>query len=93
MLAGMFSPIFFWPPVALFGTYLYAGLSVQLVTLYTFILLMLSFYLAASIALTGYDLWSDSVTASRRVKSSKSSEGERFHELVENISSRLGALK
>jgi hypothetical protein len=54
---------------------------------------MLAFYLAASIALTGYDLWADSATASRRVKLSKSSEGERFHELVENISSRLGALK
>ena len=93
MLAGMFSPIFFWPPVAFLGTYLYAGLSVQLVTLYTFILLMLAFYLAASIALSGYDLWSDSATASRRVKLSRSSEGERFHELVENISSRLGALK
>tara|TARA_A100001234_G_scaffold123744_1_gene108455 strand:- start:324 stop:1373 length:1050 start_codon:yes stop_codon:yes gene_type:complete len=93
MLAGMFSPIFFWPPVALLGTYLYAGLSLQLVTLYTFILLMLAFYLAASIALTGYDLWADSATASRRVKLSKGSEGERFHELVENISSRLGALK
>ena len=42
MLAGMFSPIFFWPPAALLGTYLYAGISVQLVTLYTFILLMLA---------------------------------------------------
>ena len=93
MLAGMFSPIFFWPPAALLGTYLYAGISVQLVTLYTFILLMLAFYLAASIALSGYDLWSDSTNASRRVKLSKSMEGEKFHELIENISSRLGALK
>ena len=93
MLAGMFSPIFFWPPAALLGTYLYAGISVQLVTLYTFILLMLAFYLAASIALSGYDLWSDSASASRRVKLSKSIEGERFHELIEKIHSRLGALK
>ena len=29
---------------------------------------MLAFYLAASIALTGYDLWADSATTSRRVK-------------------------
>ena len=65
----------------------------QLVTLYTFILLMLAFYLAASIALSGYDLLSDSASASRRLKLSKSIEGERFYALIEKIHSRLGALK
>ena len=79
--------------MALLGTYLYAGISLQLVTLYTFILLMLAFYLAASIALTGYDLWADSTTASRRVKLGKGSEEKDFTNSLENISSRLGALK
>ncbi len=93
MLAGMFSPVFFWPPAALLGTYLYSGLSMDLVTLYTFILLNLCFYLAASIALSGYDLWTDLVNASNRKKLSQTKDGDRFHELVDNISSRLGALK
>ena len=93
MLAGMFSPVFFWPPAALIGTILYAGISFELDTLYTFILLMLSFYISASIAISGYDLCSDSATASRRVKLSVSEEGERLHKLIDAISSRLGALK
>ena len=93
MLAGMFSPIFFWPPAALLGTFLYSGLSMNLVTLYTFILLNLCFYLAASIALSGYDLWIDLANASKREKLSQTEDGDRFHELVDNISSRLGALK
>ena len=93
MLAGMFSPVFFWPPAALLGTYLYSGLSMDLVTLYTFILLNLCFYLAASIALSGYDLWTDLVNASKRKELSQTKDGDRFHELVDNISSRLGALK
>ena len=93
MLAAMFSPIFFWPPCALIGTLILTGGALEIATLWTFILLILIFYLSASICIKGYDLWSDSTSASRRAKLLSSADGERFHMLVDSIASRLGALK
>jgi hypothetical protein len=93
MLAAMFSPIFFWPPCALIGTLILTGGAVEITTLWTFILLILIFYFSASICIKGYDLWSDSNSASRRAQLLNSEDGERVHQLVDSITSRLGALK
>lgn len=93
MLAAMFSPVFFWPPVALVGTLLLTGGALELATLWTFVLLILGFYLSAQIWIRSYDAWTDSQTASSRVKLSNSEAGARLHELVDSIASRLGALK
>ena len=89
----MFSPIFFWPPCALIGTLILTGGAVEITTLWTFILLILIFYFSASICIKGYDLWSDSNSASRRAQLLNSEDGERVHQLVDSITSRLGALK
>ena len=93
MLAAMFSPIFFWPPCALIGTLILTGGALEISTLWVFILLILIFYLSASISIKGYDLWSDSTSASRRAKLLSSADGERLKLLVDSIASRLGALK
>lgn len=93
MLAAMFSPIFFWPPCALIGTLILTGGALEISTLWVFILLILIFYLSASISIKGYDLWSDSTSASRRAKLLSSADGERLNLLVDSIASRLGALK
>ena len=92
MLAAMFSPIFFWPPCALIGTLILTGGALEISTLWVFILLILIFYLSASISIKGYDLWSDSTSASRRAKLLSSADGERLNLLVDSIASRLGAL-
>ncbi len=93
MLAAMFSPVFFWPPIALIGTLLIAGPSLTITSLWTFILLVLSFYIEAWICIRGLDLWSDSRTASRRANLSRTEDGARLDELLDSITSRLGALK
>ena len=93
MLAAMFSPIFFWPPCALIGTLILTGGALEISTLWVFILLILIFYLSASISIKGYDLWSNSTSASRRAKLLSSADGERLNLLVDSIASRLGALK
>ena len=93
MLAAMFSPIFFWPPIALIGTLILTGAALEISTLWTFILLILIFYFSSSICIKGYDLWSDSTSASRRAQLLNSEDGERVHLLIDSITSRLGALK
>ena len=92
MLAAMFSPVFFWPPIA-FAYVALIGNGILADDFTTFVLVILAFYIAARICILGYDLWSDNVTASRRVKLSRSEDGERLTELLESIDSRLGALK
>lgn len=93
MLAAMFSPVFFWPPVALIATILLTGGVLELATLWTFLLLILSFYLASLVSVRSYDLWSDSRTASTRIRLARSEDGARLRELVDSVASRLGALK
>lgn len=93
LLAGMFSPIFFWPPTAILGTVILTGGALNFTSLGAFVILMLSFYISASIFLRFYDLWSDSRTASRRTRLARSDDGARLHELIASIASRLGALK
>ncbi len=93
MLAAMFSPVFFWPPVAILATLLLTAGALELATLWTFLLLILTFYLAALISARSYDLWSDSRTASTRLRLARSEDGARLYQLVNSIASRLGALK
>jgi hypothetical protein len=92
MLAAMFSPVFFWPPIA-FTYVALKGNGILADDFTTFVLVILAFYIAARICILGYDLWSDNATASRRIKLSRSEDGERLTELLESIDSRLGALK
>jgi len=93
MLAAMFSPVFFWPPIAFAYVALTGNGILALDDFTTFVLVILAFYITARICILGYDLWSDNATASRRVKLSRSEVGERLTELLESIDSRLGALK
>ncbi len=93
MLAAMFSPVFFWPPSAFVGVVILTGAPLNLASLGTFVILMLSFYIAALIFVHSYDLWSDSRSASARARLARSEDGARLHELVDSIASRLGALK
>jgi hypothetical protein len=93
MLAAMFSPVFFWPPIAFAYVALTGNGILALDDFTTFVLVILALYIAARICILGYDLWSDNATASRRVKLSRSEDVERLTELLESIDSRLGALK
>jgi 1-acyl-sn-glycerol-3-phosphate acyltransferase len=91
-LAGMFSPIIFWPFVSIL-ILLFSGSNMfSLTSIFSFIIINLVFYISSLIFLYGYDLWSDYRLALVRVKLSKSDSGERLNILVKNLDLQLGLL-
>ena len=91
-LAGMFSPVFFWPFVSIL-VLLFSGLSIFSFNSIFFIVgATLIFYLSSLIFLQGYDFWSDYRVALIRVNLSKSKSGQRLNVLLKNLDSQLGLL-
>ena len=91
-LAGIFSPIFFWP---LMSILLIAISDLNLLStlgVFAVICTIFTFYFSSLIFLRGYDLWSDYSTAIIRAKLSKSEAGVRFELLIKNLNSQLGLL-
>ena len=91
-LAGMFSPIIFWPFISIL-VLLFSGTNIfSLTSIFSIIIINLVFYLSSLIFLYGYDLWSDYRLALVRVKLSKSDSGKRLNILVKNLDLQLGLL-
>jgi hypothetical protein len=91
-LAGMFSPVFFWPFISILALLL-SGLSIFSFNSIFFIGgSILIFYLSSLIFLQGYDFWSDYRVALIRVNLSKSKSGQRLNVLLKNLDSQLGLL-
>ncbi|DAC32783.1 MAG TPA: hypothetical protein HA303_05975 [Candidatus Thalassarchaeaceae archaeon] len=93
LLAGMFSPLLFWPPLVIISLLLLQGTAVSPSDIIPgligiFIIMDLTY-----IFLRGYDFWNDFSTARRRVKLSRSDDGERLDSLLKSINIQLGALK
>ena len=91
--SGMFSPLLFWLPLVFLSLLLLQGTALSpsdiipgLIGL--FIIMDLTY-----IFLLGYDFWNDFTTARRRVKLSRSEDGEKLNLLLKSINSHLGALK
>ena len=91
-LAGMFSPIIFWPFISVL-VLLFSGVKIfSLVSIFSIIVINLVFYVSSLIFLQGYDLWSDYRLALVTVKLSKSESGQRLDILLKNLDSQLGLL-
>jgi hypothetical protein len=91
-LAGMFSPVFFWPLISIF-TVCFLGQNIfSLIGGLAIILVILVFYLCSLIFLVGYDLWSDYKVAVAIGQLSKTESGKQLNILLENLNSKLGLL-
>ena len=90
MLAAMFSPILFWPPMAVLISVLITPISVFTIPLS--LLIMVAFHLLNIIFLFGYDLWTDFTDSRRRAKLASSEHGENLEILLDQTRSNLNLL-
>ncbi len=90
MLAGMFSPVLFWPPLSVAIAIVAHPLS--MVTPLISVALMISFHCANLIFLLGYDLWTDFTYSVRIARLDSSDKAERLRYLLSEIRSNLNLL-
>ena len=90
MLAAMFSPILFWPPLALLISILVTPISALTIPLSLSI--MAAIHLLNIIFLFGYDLWTDFSDSGRRTKLASSKQGEKLEILIDQTRSNLNLL-
>jgi len=99
-LAGMFSPVIFWPFTSFVITFLslwndvvldYPLLSHQ--ALLCFISIIFVFYISSLIFLLGYDHWSNFRKLAKISKFSNTPAGDEFNILIKKLNTQLGPLK
>ena len=90
MLAAMFSPILFWPPIAILATLTVSKLS--MISIIIFLLIMGGIHISNLIFLFGYDLFTDFADSNRRHKINKSEQGEELRKLLDQIRLNLNLL-
>ena len=90
MLAAMFSPVIFWPPIALIASLAIAPLS--LLTPAICLIIMFVFHFSNIIFLFGYDLVSDYYDSVKRTNLAKSKQGKILEKLIEQTRSNLNLL-
>tara|TARA_B000000557_G_scaffold67027_1_gene52828 strand:- start:91 stop:483 length:393 start_codon:yes stop_codon:yes gene_type:complete len=92
-LAGMFSPVIFWPIISLVIIIVIEANILSIQGLSLFISLMIGFYLSSLLFLMGYDIWSEYRKRLQIDKFSKSLEGQNFESLIEKLNNQLVLLK
>ena len=99
-LAGMFSPVIFWPFTSFVITFLslwndivldYPLFSHQ--ALLCFISIIFVFYISSLIFLLGYDHWSNFRKLAKISKFSNNPAGDEFNTLIKKLYTQLGPLK
>ena len=93
-LAGMFSPVLFWPPLAIVVSLLLIPPSIHAIPFNIWLASVIIFLIHASnvVFLYGYDCWSDFSTSSKRAKLESSEQGKRLVELINDVSINLNLL-
>lgn len=92
-LAGMFSPVIFWPLIS-FLVILFSEINIfSLQGLMIFTLTIFGFYISSLIFLFGYDLWAKYRKTVAVSKFSTSSAGQEFNILIEKMNIQLALLK
>ena len=91
MLAAMFSPVLFWPPIAAIVTYYAIGQGPLLAP--GILLMIIAFHLSNLTFLLGYDLWADFANSRRRTRLFSSSEGAKLEGLLSETKSILNLSK
>ena len=92
-LAGMFSPVIFWPIISLVIIIVIEANILSILGISLFISLMIGFYLSSLLFLMGYDIWSEYRQRLQIDKFSKSFEGQKFESLIEKLNNQLVLLK
>ena len=90
MLAAMFSPLIFWPPIALVASLAIAPPSI--LTPPICLIIMFAIHFSNIIFLHGYDLVLDYFYSVKRTKLAKSEQGKLLEKLIEQIRSNLNLL-
>jgi len=90
MLAAMFSPVLFWPPLAICAAYFATGPGFAMLPIA--VIAMFIAHLSNLVFLKGYDLWTEFDHSSRRIKLTSSSEYESLLEMLSETRSSLNLL-
>ena len=92
-LAGMFSPVIFWPIISLILVLILGINFFSLQGILYFVLIIFVFYLSSLIFLLGYDYWSRFRKIVKISKFSKTPIGGEFEVLIEKLKTQLEPLK
>ena len=93
LLAGMFSPLLFWTPLVIISLLLLQGTALSSSDILPGLVGLFIIAESTLFFIHGYDLWNDFMTSRRRVKLSRSEDGEKLNLLLKSINTHLGALK
>ena len=93
LLAGMFSPVIFWPTISFIIILISEVNFLSLEGIFFFSSLIFVFYLSSMIFLYGYDLWMKHVNQVKISNFAKSSSGQEFNALIKKVNIQLALLK
>tara|TARA_Y100001970_G_scaffold222516_1_gene273695 strand:+ start:6368 stop:7846 length:1479 start_codon:yes stop_codon:yes gene_type:complete len=93
-LAGMFSPILFWIPIAIVTSIILIPPSMTSfpINLVLAVAIVLIIHASNLVFLLGYDCWTDFSNAAKRARLASSEQGKRLHQLIDDVSANLNLL-
>jgi hypothetical protein len=93
-LAGMFSPILFWIPMAIVTSMILITPSMISLPINLGLAVVIVFLIHASnvVFLFGYDCWTDFAISSKSARLASSEQGKRLLELIDDVSTNLNLL-
>jgi len=93
-LAGMFSPILFWIPIAIATsmTLIPPSMASSPINLGLAVAIVLLIHISNLAFLLGYDCWTDFSNSVRGARLASSAQGKRLHQLIDDVSANLNLL-
>jgi len=93
-LAGMFSPILFWAPIAIVTSIILITPSMISLPFNLGLAVAIVFLIHASnvVFLFGYDCWTDFSNSTKSARLASTEQGKRLLELIDDVSSNLNLL-
>ena len=93
-LAGMFSPILFWIPMAIAASMLAIPPSVESlpINLALAVGIVILIHITNLVFLLGYDFWIDFSDSTKSARLASSEQGKRLHELMHDVRTNLNLL-
>jgi hypothetical protein len=93
-LAGMFSPILFWIPIAIATSTILIPPSMASfpVNLGLAVGIVLLIHASNLVFLLGYDCWTDFSNSAKRARLASSEQGKRLHQLIDDVCANLNLL-
>jgi len=93
-LAGMFSPVLFWIPIAIATSIILIPPSMTSfpINLGLAVIIVILIHASNLVFLLGYDCWTDFSNSVRSARLASSEQGKRLHELIDVVSANLNLL-